>query len=441
MFRLVILLLLASISFYDHTVQAQKPNRTNLVLIMADDVGIECFGCYGSDEYSTPKLDRIAEQGIRFTNCHSSPLCTPSRVKIMTGQSNIRNYYDFSILRRQEKTFGHMLQRAGYRTAVAGKWQLLGAEHYGEQAGTGTRPEQAGFDEHCLWQVTKLGPRYWKPQLEINGKLTKFGKDKYGPDECTNFVCDFIQRNREQPFFVYYPMILPHNPFRPTPLSTNRQNKDKKQNFVDMVSYMDDIVGRIVESLKTAGVAERTALMFVSDNGTNQSIRSKWRGKMVRGGKSKTIDAGTHVPMIVYAPGQFPGGRVCNDLVDLSDFMPTIAELTAAELPDTTIDGISFAPQLRGISNPSARDVIYCYYNPRPGKKKFPRPVVYARDKQWKLYADGRLFDVIEDRVEMKPIMQDSETDAARQARKKLQNVIESMPKKSLAIKPTNDNK
>ena len=121
----------------------QKPN---IIMIMADDVGYECFGCYGSTQYNTPNLDRMAANGIRFDHSYSQPLCTPSRVKIVTGQSNARNYSAFSILNRDQRTFGHALKEAGYQTMVAGKWQLLGAENYDDRfRGKGTWPANAGF--------------------------------------------------------------------------------------------------------------------------------------------------------------------------------------------------------------------------------------------------------------------------------------------------------
>ena len=104
-------------------------NRQNIILIMADDIGYECYGAYGGTSYKTPRIDRLAANGIRFTHCYSQPICTPSRVKIMTGVSNVRNYAGFSILKKNEQTFAHILKGAGYRTAIAGKWQLYGAEH------------------------------------------------------------------------------------------------------------------------------------------------------------------------------------------------------------------------------------------------------------------------------------------------------------------------
>ena len=175
MIRLTLTLLLAAAGTL-----AAKPN---IILIMADDVGYECFGCYGSEQYSTPNIDRMAQNGMRFEHCYSQPLCTPSRVKIMTGISNVRNYSGFSILNRDQKTFGHFLKDAGYDTFVGGKWQLLGAEHYSKQfQGKGSLPQDMGFDRHCLWQVDKLGDRFWNPRLTIDGETKQFEKDDYGPD-------------------------------------------------------------------------------------------------------------------------------------------------------------------------------------------------------------------------------------------------------------------
>ncbi len=154
------------------------PKQPNIILIMADDIGFECLGAYGSRQYRTPHLDRLASEGLRFQHCYSQPLCTPSRVKLMTGLSNVRNYAAFSILRSDQRTIGHLFQKAGYATAVAGKWQLLGAVHYDKRfRGKGTRPRAAGFDSHCLWQVDQLGKRYWNPLLHINGTNKQFKRN------------------------------------------------------------------------------------------------------------------------------------------------------------------------------------------------------------------------------------------------------------------------
>ena len=135
----VLLVILCASAFLQETSNAT--DQPHIILIMADDIGYECYGCYGSEQYSTPNIDRLSAGGMRFEHCYSQPLCTPSRIKIMTGISNARNYAGFSILRKDQQTFGHHLQKAGYKTAVAGKWQLHGAEHYSEQfRGKGALP-------------------------------------------------------------------------------------------------------------------------------------------------------------------------------------------------------------------------------------------------------------------------------------------------------------
>ncbi|MEP4808153.1 MAG: sulfatase-like hydrolase/transferase [Luteolibacter sp.] len=206
---------------------AEPPRKPNIVLIMTDDAGWECFGSYGAEDYRTPNLDRLAEQGVKFEHCYSTPICTPSRVMIMTGNYNFRNYTHFGYLSPDEKTFGILMQEAGYKTAIAGKWQLNGLydpEVFADHADN-TRVNKAGFDEYALWQVTEEkkakdgGERYWSPPLEINGKFVtaEENRDQYGPNIMSDFVCDFIERNQDQPFFVYYPTVLMHDPFVPTP--------------------------------------------------------------------------------------------------------------------------------------------------------------------------------------------------------------------------------
>ena len=414
---------------------AETERRPNVILIMADDIGTECFASYGGASYSTPHLDALAAGGIRFTNCHSQPLCTPSRVKLMTGRSNIRNYSGFSILERDEATIGELMKAAGYATCVAGKWQLLGAENYGERAGTGTHPRDAGFDAYCLWQVSKLGSRYWGPLVDRDDELIQFDEDRYGPDVFCDYICDFIEAKRESPFFVYYPMALVHNPFPPTPDSADRTAKNDKRHFGDMVAYMDKIVGRIVASVESAGLLEHTLVIFTTDNGTNRSITSETSAGPVGGGKGRTTDAGTHVPLIASCPTAIPAGVVCADLIDFSDIVPTLAEACGFSLPtDRTIDGRSFFPQLRGEAG-SPREWIYCYYNPRPGRKGFPERQ-FVRDSRWKLYSDGRLFDVAADRLEERPILAGEGNEAAEAAlaRARLHAARQTMPEKPALI-------
>ena len=414
-------------TMFSHAADGKK---TNVILIMSDDTGYEVFGCYGSKQYKTPRIDELADTGMRFNHCYSQPICCPSRVKIMTGKSNVRNYIYWDILDPKEKTIGHMMQDAGYATCVSGKWQLYGSGTFApELAGKGVLPENAGFDEHCCWQVDSRPARYWQPELRVNGKDTSFpDEDAFGPDICTDFICDFIERNKEKPFFAYYPMMLTHSPFTTTPHSADRSATGKQKNFEDMVAYMDTLVGRIADKLDEAGVRENTLILFTGDNGSPKGgIFSELNGEMIEGGKGKNTDGGTRVALVANYPGTVPAGKVTDDLVDFSDMMPTMAAMTGAALPKgDVLDGVSFAPQLRGKQG-SPREWIYSYLEAIPGPE--PDPTIFARDQRWKLYSDGRLFDINNDVLEQNPILQGEE-----RVRKKLQAAINSMPPAGLRI-------
>ena len=408
----------------NRTLEAGSPSRPNIILIMADDLGYECLSCYGCAEYSTPNLDRLAATGLQFQNCHSQPLCTPSRVKIMTGQYNCRNYERFGALNPDETTFGQIMRDAGYATCVVGKWQLAA-----RGGGRGTYPQKAGFDDYCLWQIDDRKSRYADPLIQMKGEdEAHFHKDAYGPDIFVDYMNDFMEAQRDRPFFVYFPMCLVHSPFVPTPDSPEWQgnrNKRGEKFFKDMVEYMDKLVGRIVIKLEELGLRDNTLLMFTGDNGTHRSIETRMQdGSIVKGAKGNTIDTGTHVPFVVNWPGVTPQGRLLEDLIDFSDFLPTIAEAGEAELPsDEQFDGVSFLPQLRGKAG-SPRDYIYCYYKLKGQGGKYKE---FARDERWKLYSTGELYDVQADLLEKHPIHEGQGGEAAAEARKKLQAALNSV--------------
>ncbi len=403
--------------------RARKPN---VIVIMADDLGYECLGCYGSKSYKTPTLDELAATGVRFEHGYSQPLCTPSRVKIMTGRSNFRNYTVFGALGPKEKTFGHLAKSAGYATCIVGKWQLAARDR-----GVGTRPGPAGFDEHCLWQVDRRESRYRDPVIVQNGKYREDLRGRYGPDIFCEYALEFIERNKKRPFFLYFPMALTHAPFEPTPDTEewkSGKTKNDKKHFADMVAYMDKIIGRMVRKLDDVGLRENTLLLFTGDNGTPRGITSVMKdGSIIKGGKGSTTDAGTHVALIANWKGAIRSGKVCSDLVDFSDIVPTIAEAAGATV-SWDIDGRSFLPQLRGRpGNP--RDWIFIWYRRNPGDTLYR----FARDKRWKLYDVGKyqrankLFDVSADVLEENPIGPGQVGKQAAAARKKLQAVLDSM--------------
>ncbi len=406
-----------------------RPRRPrNIVLVLADDVGYECFEPYGSRQYRTPSLAALARAGVRFDHCYATPLCTPTRVALMTGQNNVRNYTDFGALHPGEFTFTHLFRKAGYATAVAGKWQLQGTPR-----AKGVDPKDSGFDSYCLWNTSLTGrERYWKPSIERDGKLIETRDSDYGPDLFAGFLTDFIHKNRTRPFFVYYSMALTHSPFVPTPDSENRQSKDRTRNFADMVAYCDKLTGRLAAAIQEMKLWEDTLFVFTADNGTEHTITSELGGRQIRGDKGCPTGAGTHVPLIV-AGGGIPGGRVVNDLIDFTDFLPTFAEAAGLKLPPSIpFDGVSFWPQLIG-QRGKPREALYNYYFPRPFASKFDTPyahpeIRYAWNHRHKLYSDGRLFDIVKDPEERRPLPAEQDDKDLSAIRQRLRRVIASMP-------------
>ena len=372
---------------------------------MADDMGAECLGVNGSLSYQTPVLDSLANNGIRFTHCHSQPLCTPSRIKIMTGKYNYRNYIDFAYLDRREPTFGNLMKDAGYKTLVSGKWQLSGAKNKVEGYQDMNRPQHFGFDEYCLWHMTRKGPRFAHPLIEQNGKVLDTSPDDYGPDIVSNYILDFIARNQEEPFFIYYPMLLVHSPFVPTPDSPEWQNPDLRSKkdtrfFTDMVAYTDKIVGKIMAQLAELNLDEHTLVLFVGDNGTGRPITTQTIQGAYPGGKGNMKDNGTHVPMVAYYPAGKQQGVIEQGLIEFSDFVPTLAELAGVNSPVS--DGKSFYPALT--PDPyTPRSHIFIHYDPYPQQVN-AKDGRFVRTIDYKLYHDGRFFDMGKDKWEKQPL-------------------------------------
>jgi len=402
--RFVLMLLLSGLYSLSTVAATKKPN---VLLIMADDVGFECYSSYGSEFYKTPNIDSLATGGARFTQAYSQPICTPTRVKIMTGKYNFRNYMHFGELDLTQPTFAKEAKKEGYRTVIAGKWQLSPENLNG--------PHQAGFDEYYLWHFQGLDPkqapeefknkgsRFKSPKLYDNGKLVEGTEGKYGPDMVSDYLCDFFKRNKEQPFVAYYPMILVHNPFDPTPDSPDWEKMDKKrgslEHFRDMVHYMDKVVGKLVASLEENGLRENTLVIVTGDNGTNQGITSPFPGRGgIKGGKGKTTDAGNRVAFVANWPGVIPAEQEIDTPIDFADLLPTIVDTVGGSIPDYA-DGQSLLPIMKGDSS-RARGWVFQSYN-RGSDGPY---VSFVRDAEWKLYADGRLFHVPADWLEEHPV-------------------------------------
>ncbi len=339
----------------------------NVILILADDLGAKELACYGNTKHRTPNLDRMAAEGARFETFFANPLCTPTRVALMTGQYGFHNGFlgmaDPAFTPAADSpqkligthfTHADLLKSKGYTTALAGKWQLSGE--------LPTLVRDAGFDEYRMWAYDHNLPegvkhpahekggqacRYWHPSIIENGKYLPTKPDDYGPDFFNDFVIDFARRHKDGPFFVYYTSVLTHAPHLETP-DPAQSGKRWPDTFKSNLEYLDHLMGRLLAALKAEGLDENTLVIFLGDNGTGGS------------GKGTVTEMGARVPCIIRGPG-VKRGLVSRAVGDLTDIMATLAEVSGAELPrDKAFDGHSLGPVLRGEAE-KHRDWIYSH--------------------------------------------------------------------------------
>ena len=396
---------------------------------MADDLGYEAIGINGADEYKTPVLDSLALNGINFNNAYSQPLCTPTRVKIMTGKPNYVNYEFFTYLNPNQKTFGNLFQDNGYKTALAGKWQLNGVQFDLDNNQDLDRPYDFGFEEYCLWWLRERGDRFANPNIVQNGEKLKMGIDDYGPDIFTDFIVDFINKNKDDPFFIYYPMALVHDPFLPTPDSNDWTDLDKRNNgnkpiyFSDMLTYMDKIVGRISNTLDKNKL-DNTILIFIGDNGTDTKVITLNNGEEIRGAKGSTIKYASNVPMIVNWKSKIKQGFNSKAMIDLTDFYATFEDLL--NLGNSSSYGKSLLPIFKK-EDYKERDVLITYYDPIWGSTNMGRGV-YAQNKDFKLYKNGKFYNFSNDLYENKPLDIDNLTQGQSQVYLLLKTSLDTIP-------------
>ena len=374
-------------------------DRPNVILIMVDDFGHECVDSYGGTSYATPQLTRMATTGAQFNHAHAQNICTPSRVQIMTGQYNVRNYTRFATFDQSQKTFGHAFKDAGYVTGIVGKWQL---------GGDAKTIQSLGFDEHCLWHIRGAQKeRYVSPMLLTNGASIEY-PGAYGPDIQQAYAESFIRRHVDQPFFLYYPMTLPHYPFQPTPDSSDWDPKlDPYHNdtkyFGEMVAYMDKLVGDLMDAVDEMGLSEDTLIIFTADNGTDHRIISEHRGISVPGAKGKMTGDATQVPFLVRWPDHIQEEIKIDGLIDFSDVFATLSDVAGLTLPSPFAnqqDGVSFLPLLERRTT-ETRNHSYCWYMERTDMTNIKR---FVQDADYKLHSDGRFIHKKVDRFEQHPM-------------------------------------
>ncbi|TFG51404.1 MAG: hypothetical protein E4H37_07935, partial [Gemmatimonadales bacterium] len=254
--------------------------KPNLIFILSDDVGLGDVGCFGADNYKTPRIDALAESGIRFDQCYSTPVCGPSRSQILTGRYPFRtgmiSNASGGVLRpTNEIMIPKVLKPAGYVTASVGKWSQLPLQ-----------PGNWGFDEYLCFVGSG---KYWSeqdPSYTLNGKETELPEGKYLPDVMHEFLVDFITRHRDQPFYVHYAMSHIHSPIVRTPDSTATSD-----HYADNIAYMDKLVGKLMDDLERLKLRQNTLVIFVGDNGTMPGYeeRSTVRGRRLSGRKGTIL--------------------------------------------------------------------------------------------------------------------------------------------------------
>ncbi|WP_297089365.1 sulfatase-like hydrolase/transferase [uncultured Draconibacterium sp.] len=339
-----------------------KPKQPNFLIILIDDLGKEWISAYGASEINTPNIDLLAASGIKFNRAYSMPQCTPSRVALVTGQypytNGWINHYDVprwghgvNFDTQKNPAFANELKKAGYKTCVAGKWQINDFRIEPDAM------QKAGFDEFCMWTGYESSnpiseSRYWDPYIHTKeGSKTYHGQ--FGPDIFSDFIIDFLRENKEHPMCVYYPMVLTHTPFVHTPFEPGVTTIFEKHRA--MVRYTDHIIGKIVEALEEMDIMDNTYLILTTDNGTTSSIIGKRDTAYVRGGKTFLSENGINAPFIARTPNGKTGETEA--LVDFTDIYPTLLDLANIENRNLlNIDGVSFADVLRGNLNNGKRE-------------------------------------------------------------------------------------
>ncbi len=388
---------------------AQEAKRPpNVVLILVDDLGWRDLGCYGrGDVFETPNIDRLAAQGMRFTQAYANcPVCSPSRAALLTGKDPARLHFtghitaigkhrypddsriippdDYMYLRHEEVTLAEALKPAGYVSASIGKW------HLGEQ---GFWPEDHGFDVNVAGWTHGSPPSYFdpyeKPGQDWNPSIPTLASrepGEYLTDRLTDESIAFIEQNQEKPFFLYLSYYAVHTPLQaPAELVEKYTKKFEGRDtgvdptYAAMVEKVDENVGRVLETLERLDLADDTIVVFFSDNGgadestTNAPLRES---------KSWVYEGGIRVPMILRWPGRVAAGATCEEPVIGTDLFPTLVNAAGLGPVSTDeLDGVDLAPLFNGSGKLGERPLFWYY----PHYSKSKQPGAAVRRGDWKL--------------------------------------------------------
>ncbi|RJP18381.1 MAG: arylsulfatase [Candidatus Omnitrophota bacterium] len=364
---------------------AAGSRKPNIVLIFTDDQGYADLGLYGARGFTTPHLDQMGREGIRFTDFHvAQPVCGASRAALLTGCYPNRigmlgapSHNSNHGISDGEMTIAEMLKQHDYAAAIFGKWHLGHHPPF--------LPTRHGFDEYFglpysndMWPFHPENPGGYPPLPLIEGETVI----QENPDQAklttwyTERAVDFIERNQDKPFFLYVAHSMPH-----VPLFVSRKFKGKSEQgmYGDVIMEIDWSVGQILAAVKQCGLDNDTLVIFTSDNGPWLSYGDHAGCALpLREGKGTTWDGGQRVPCIMRWPGKIPAGAVCDEPAMTIDILPTLAELADCRLPDHVIDGKSIWPLMAGAPNAETlHDALYFYWNDN---------LEAVRSGRWKLH-------------------------------------------------------
>ena len=389
----IVAMLLATVGSPAWSAEARKPN---VIVMLSDDLGYGELGCQGNKEIPTPNIDSIANNGIRFTQGYvSGPYCSPTRAGLLTGRYQTRFGHEWNGrgpnfgLPLSEKTIANRFKDLGYATAAVGKWHLGDTPPY-----LATR---RGFDE---FYGTAANTAFFHPVL-IDTRLSDEGRrvedeNFYATDAWAERAVDWIEKNRDKPFFLYLPFNAQHAPLQATPKYMERFSHiedEKRRTFAAMLSAMDDATGRVLDTLRKHDLEENTVVFWLADNGgPTQSTTSK--NDPLRGFKATTLEGGVRVPFMVQWKGHLPAGKTYDRPVIQLDILPTALAAVGSEVSEEwKLDGVNLLPYLKGQRSDDPHETLYWRFGPQWA----------IRHGNWKLVRsriDGeqpRLFDLSKD--------------------------------------------